>query len=600
MTTLPHILRNNFNEAPDRTSIVMLYPPLRGVQRDPQEQGAKRNPQEQGAKRNPHQVEEKISYRRLMQGAAGYARAFAEKGIRPGEVVILVLQHGADLVYSFFGAILHGAIPSILPFLTEKLSPERYQEDMTALISITRPAAVVTYPEFLPVVMGTLRAGDSVRAVLVSSDIQPAAEVDFAGLPGFERSPEDIVLLQHSSGTTGLQKGVALSHQAVLNQLTAYAGAIRLSADDTIVSWLPLYHDMGLIAGFIMPVLNRVPLVLMSPFDWVRAPYKLMQAVSEYRGTLAWLPNFAYNFCAQKIRERDLEGVDLSTWRLVINCSEPTRWESHQLFFKRFQPYGLRYEALVTCYAMAENVFAVTQSGLDAPVSVDEIDARTFITQRIAAPSTAAEDTLKMLSAGPAIPNTRLCVLAEHPAENGEKQAARQQLPDRQVGEIALRSDCMLTGYYQRKDVTRQAFYEGWFLTGDLGYMVGEEVYVVGRKKDLIIVGGKNIYPQDLETLANQVPGVHQGRVVAFGVYSPEMGTEEVVIVAEVDEEDPGERQRIEDAIRQRITRGSDVTLRYVQTVGPKWIIKTSSGKTARLANRDKYLAEFRAQNDEG
>jgi fatty-acyl-CoA synthase len=566
MSTLPRLLQQNDHEVPQQSAVILLF---------------------------SNQPEEQISYHRLMQGAAGYARAFANQGIQPGEVVILVLQHGIDLVYSFFGAILYGAIPSIMPFLTEKLSPERYQEDMTALISITQPAAIVTYPEFLPVVMGTLRAGDSVRAVLVSSEVYPENDPDLGSLPGFSRLPEDIVLLQHSSGTTGLQKGVALSHQAVLNQLAAYARAIRLSSQDVIVSWLPLYHDMGLIAGFIMPVLNRVPLVLMSPFDWVRAPYKLMQAVSKYRGTLAWLPNFAYNFCAQKIRERDLVGVDLSTWRLVINCSEPTRWESHQLFLNRFQSYGLRPEALVTCYAMAENVFAVTQSGVDGLVSVDEIDARAFVTRRIAVSSTEVGDTLKMLSAGPAISNTRMRIL-EIPPENGEKDPLRRQLADRQVGEIALISDCMLSSYYRREDATQRAFYQGWFLTGDLGYMVGDEVYVVGRKKDLIIVGGKNIYPQDLETLANQVPGVHQGRVVAFGIYSPEMGTEEVVIVAEVDEEDAGERQRIEDAIRQRVTRGSDVALRYVQAVGPKWIIKTSSGKIARLANRDKYLAEFR------
>ena len=571
MATLAHILRDNFIAEPDRNALVLLY---------------------------PRQPEERITYRNLLLGAAGYAQAFAEKGIQPGEVVVLVLQHGADLAYSFFGAILHGAIPSIMPFLTEKLSPERYQEDMTALIAITRPAAIVTYPEFVPVVQGTLRAGDSVRAVLVTDSIQPAAVLDFENLGGLARTAEDIVLLQHSSGTTGLQKGVALSHQAVLNQLACYAGAIRLSPEDTIVSWLPLYHDMGLIAGFIMPILNRVPLVLMSPFDWVRAPYKLMQAVTHYHGTLSWLPNFAYNFCAQKIRARDLEGVDLSTWRLVINCSEPTRWESQQLFLEHFKPYGLRPEALVTSYAMAENVFAVTQSGLDAPVSVDEIDARAFVTQRMAIPSTAAGDTLKMLSAGPTIANTQARIL-EIPPENGGASPARRQLPDRQVGEIALRSNCMLTGYYQRDDLTQKAFYEGWFLTGDLGYMVGSQVYVVGRKKDLIIVGGKNIYPQDLETLANQVPGVHQGRVVAFGVFSVETGTEEVVIVAEVDEPDPESRQRIEDEVRQRVTRGSDVSLRYVQTVGPKWIIKTSSGKIARLANRDKYIAEFGESSEE-
>ena len=578
-TTITQVLLDNARSHPDRIAITLL---------------------------TPHLPDEAITFLGLIDGAAGYAHALDQKGIQPGEVVVLVLQHGSDLVYSFFGAILHGAIPAIMPFLTEKLSPERYQEDMKALISITRPAAIITYSEFLPVVEGTLKAGDSVRSVLVTNKIglldpseqgQPRllAKDRWFHLRGLERSPGDTVLLQHSSGTTGLQKGVALSHQAVINQLESYAQAIHLSSSDVIVSWLPLYHDMGLIAGFIMPILNRVPLVLMSPFDWVRSPSRLMRAISDFHGTLAWLPNFAYNFCAQKIRSRDLEGIDLSSWRAVINCSEPMRWESQRLFLDRFQPYGFRPEALATCYAMAENVFAVSQGGIDEPAMVDEIDARSFIVDKVAVPVNEANaasgsssgasagtgiETIKMLSTGRPISNTRVQVLDEkhHP------------LPDRHVGEIALSSTCMLTGYYQRIDLTQKAFHNGWYLTGDLGYMLAGEVFVVGRKKDLIIVGGKNIYPQDLETLANNVPGVHPGRVVAFGIFNPEIGTEEVGMVAESDLLGADERQALEDEIRQRVTRGSDVALRYVQVVGPKWIIKTSSGKIARLACRDKFL----------
>ena len=531
------------------------------------------------------QPDQALSYAEFIRGAASYSQALAEAGIQPGDVVILVLQHGVDLIYSFWGAILHGAIPSIMPFLTEKLSPERYQEDMAALLKITQPAALVTYPEFYPVVMETLHAGDSVRAVLVTSAIQPKTGIDLPGLSGFTRRPEDIVLLQHSSGTTGLQKGVALSHQAVLNQLESYSQAIHLQPDDVVVSWLPLYHDMGLIAGFIMPVLWGIPLVMMSPFDWVRAPYRLMQAISRYQGTLTWLPNFAYNFCSQKIRARDLAGVDLSSLRGVINCSEPMRWESHQLFIDRFQPFGLRSEALKTCYAMAENVFAVSQGGFDGVVTVDEIDQKSFVTERVARPSDQVGETLKMLSAGKPIAETQVKVVDDH----------GRALADRQVGELAIRSHCMLTGYYRRDDLTHKAFMDGWYLTGDLGYMAGGEVYVVGRKKDLIIVGGKNIYPQDLEAIANQVPGVHPGRVVAFGVFNPETGTEDVAMVAEVDTDDEEAREQIADAIRQRVTRSSAVALRQVLVVGPRWIIKTSSGKIARPANREKFLAVMAA-----
>ena len=578
MPTFSHILRQAYAEAPERVAVHLLQ---------------------------NRQPDLPVTYRRLLGGAAGYARALEGAGVGPGEVVILILQHGEPLLHAFFGAILRGAIPSIMPFLTEKLTPEKYRQDLAALVEVIQPAAVVTYPEFAAEVRTALQgsAKDSVRAVLVSTAVREA-EPDFAAFPGLSRAETDVVLLQHSSGTTGLQKGVALSHRAVFNQLEDYAQAIRLTPQDVIVSWLPLYHDMGLIAGFILPILSRAPLVLMSPFEWVRAPYKLMQAVSRYRGTLTWLPNFAYNFCAQKIRDRDLEGVDLSSWRAVVNCSEPMHWKSHQLFLQRFALYGLRPDALATCYAMAENVFAVTQGGVDAPVVVDEVDERALLAERIAVPLSLAgrppmagggwaggegrrEDharpTLRLLSAGRPMPNTRVRVL----------DSQQRDLPERRIGEIALQSHCMLTGYFRRDDLTAQAFHEDWYLTGDLGYLAGGELYVTGRKKDLIIVGGKNIYPQDLERLAGEVPGVHPGRVVAFGVFDEEAGTEEVVVVAEVETDDEAGRARMAEAIRERVTRGADVTLRLVRLVGPRWLLKTSSGKIARLANRDKYLAEL-------
>lgn len=527
-----------------------------------------------------------LTYDQLLCGASAYARTLEREGIQPGEVVVLILQHGEDLVYSFWGAILHGAIPSIMPFLTEKLSPERYRADLSALISVTRPAAIVTYPEFEMEVRSALQEGDSVRSVVVSNRIEAQAEIGFPSLKGFQRKPEDIVLLQHSSGTTGLQKGVALSHQAVINQLDAYGKSLRIAEHDVIVTWLPLYHDMGLIAGFLMPILSGIPLVLMSPFDWVRAPYKLLQSISKYRGTLTWLPNFAYNFCAQKIRDRHIEDVDLSSLRAVINCSEPVRWESHIAFYERFKDYGVKLEMLQTSYAMAENVFGVTQSRLGSVPVVEEIDREAFMVERIAKSPFDGRPSMKMMSSGQPLENTQVKVIDKDGNE----------LPERVIGEVALKSDCMLTGYYNRPDITEKAFHGGWYLTGDYGYISDGEVFVSGRKKDMIIVGGKNIYPQDLEALTYEVPGVHAGRSVAFGMFDETQGTEEVVIIAEVDSEDAAEQQKIADAIRLHVTRNSAIALRYVKVVGPKWILKTSSGKTARSANKEKFLRELEDQ----
>ena len=524
-----------------------------------------------------------ITYDQLLHGADAYARTLEREAIRPGEVVVLILQHGQDLVYSFWGAILHGAIPSIMPFLTEKLSPERYRADLSALISVTKPAAIVTYPEFENEVRAALQEGDSVRAVVVTHRVEAQSDLDFASLRGFQRKPEDIVLLQHSSGTTGLQKGVALSHGAVFHQLKSYSKALSANENDVIVSWLPLYHDMGLIAGFLMPILSGIPLVLMSPFDWVRAPYKLLQSVSKYRGTLTWLPNFAYNFCAQKIRDRHIEGVDLSTLRAVINCSEPVRWESHSAFYERFHRYGLKFEALQTSYAMSENVFGVTQSRLGSVPVVEEIDREAFMVERVARSLVEGHSSMKMMSSGQPLENVKVKVVDE----------SGNEVSDCVIGELALQSDCMLTGYFNRPDLTEKVFRDGWYLTGDYGYISNREVFVSGRKKDMIIVGGKNIYPQDLEALSYEVPGVHAGRSVAFGMFDEAQGTEDVVIIAEVDSEDADEQQRIADAIRMHVTKNSAIALRFVKVVGPKWILKTSSGKTARSANKEKFLREL-------
>ena len=557
MPTFSDLLRAHYKTTPDNVSVIVLH----GGQPD-----------------------RPVSYRELIQGASGYVKTYAKNGIQPGDVVLLILQHGIDLLYAYYGAILHGAIPSIMPFLTEKLLPERYRADLAALVSVTQPTAIVTYRDFEAEIRAALKPGeDSVKALIVSDKVEEACLPDFDSFGGLRRKPEDIVLLQHSSGTTGLQKGVALSHQAVINQLTDYGNAIHLRDSDVFVSWLPLYHDMGLIACWLMPVLLGYPLVIMSPFEWIRAPYRLLQAVSRYKGTLSWLPNFAYNFCAQKIRDRDLEGLELSSWRAISNCSEPMRWESQNAFQERFQSLGLRSDAMTTCYAMAENVFAVTQGGIDSPAVFEDIDRDSLQIEKLARLSVPGKPSIRMLGAGKSIPNTSVSILDNK----------GHTLPDRHVGEVALKSNCMLIGYYHRPDANEKAFINGWYLTGDYGYLVQGELYITGRKKDLIIVGGKNIFPQDLELLAYEVPGVHAGRASAFGVFNETTGTEDVVLVAEVETTDQLEQQKIADGVRAAVTRGSAVALRYVHLVGKHWLVKTSSGKTARSANREKFLKEM-------
>ena len=261
--------------------------------------------------------------------------------------------------------------------------------------------------------------------------------------------------------------------------------------------------------------------------------------------------------------------------------------KSMHSFLETFADWGVKENTLQASYAMAENVFAVSQGGIGRPLSLDHIDSQILLTRQVAEACQENEHALKVVSAGRPLENTRLRVLDPQGAE----------LPERHIGEVALQSDCMLTGYYHRPDLAEKVFLDGWYLTGDLGYLADGELYITGRKKDLIIVGGKNIYPQDLDRLANETPGIHPGRVVAFGIFDERAGTEEVILIAEAEHSsslEPQAAAHLADEIRRRVTAGSDIALRYVEIVGKNWLIKTSSGKIARRANHEKYLSEFR------
>jgi fatty-acyl-CoA synthase len=521
-----------------------------------------------------------LSRAEFFSAARVAADGIVEAGVGPADLAILVQRDVAALAMCFFGASLLGAIPSIMPFQTEKLHPDRYRAAMSALIDLSEPRAVITESTLLDDVTALLPDGGPRLVSLDRADL-----LDAAHPPAVDRviDPESIALLQHSSGTTGLQKGVALAHRAIFEQIERYGAALAFSEADVVVSWLPLYHDMGLIAGFLLPLLGGARLVLMNPLDWVRAPHMLLRAISDHGGTLCWLPNFAYNFCAQKIRDDDLADVDLGLMRAFVNCSEPIYAQSHDQFAQRFAPCGVERSMLHTSYAMAEAVFAVTQSELGTPASVDVVDRAALHAEGEASPAAGREATHRVVSSGRPILGMGVRVL----------DADRASLPDRRVGEIAIRSTHMLTGYYRRPEETERAFHEGWYLTGDMGYVADGEVYVLGRKKDLIIVGGRNIYPRDLETLVSAVEGVHPGRVVAFGVPNPQRGTEDVAVVAELADGvgADGDGRQIAADIRRAVAAGTDIMVRHVELVPRGWLVKTSSGKVARAANRDRFLA---------
>jgi len=505
------------------------------------------------------------------------ARALARLGVEQGDLVILVMSPSLDLIRAFLAVAHLGAVPSIFSFLTPKLDPATWRQGARRLVTEARARAVITSAEF-DADLRPLFSGERCRVIEVASLFaagEAAPEID---LEGGERT----ALVQFSSGTTGLQKGVSISHRAILNNVRARTRVFALSPDDVVVSWLPLYHDMGLISGLILPLLTGIRSVLFSPFEWVRRPGRLLQLVHEHRATLCWMPNFALNHSVRSIRERELQGIDLSCWRLLVNGSEPVRQDSIRRFVARFAPYGFAADAMAAAYGLAENTVGVSASPIGRPPSVDWVDLRQLQHRGNAVQRPpAAEDSTPIIDCGRPYPGTEVIVV----------DAEGQPLPDRRVGEILIRGDSLFSGYHRRPTLTASSFTDDWFHTGDLGYLAAGHLHICGRTKDLMILAGRNIHPQDVEAIANDIARLRPGRTVAFSLPDDRLGSEAIVLICEPRSPlDTAERDDIEKHLRRELVRRLDLVPRTVAFVDSGWVIKTPSGKLARAANRDKWL----------
>ncbi|MBI4659121.1 MAG: AMP-binding protein [Verrucomicrobia bacterium] len=523
---------------------------------------------------------EAFSYAQVVDRASEWTALYLDRGLKASSRVVILLQHSLDLYAAYLGALLGGMVPVMFAFPSPKFSEEEYFKTFPELIKNATPELIVSFAEL----RNKLAANLSGKvAVCVPSDVAGVRPV----LIPVGCSADQTAFLQYSSGTTGLKKGVAISHRALLWQIDQYAAAIDLQADDVIVSWLPLYHDMGLICCFFLPVLTGTPLVAMSPFDWVSRPVMLLRALTDYAGTLCWLPNFAYNFMAKNVSDRDLEGINLESVRGLVNCSEPILTESHRVFLKRFTPCGLKPEALAGSYAMAENTFAVTSGGFGHPLRYDCIDQSKLASSFEAAPVPPIHPKAQlMVCSGRILPETAVEIVSK----TGEV------LPDRYIGEIVVQSPCLFQEYYRNPEATALSVHGGKFRTGDLGYLADGHLFVTGRKKDLIIIAGKNLYPQDIEAVVNEVEGVVHGRCVAFGLANAEKGTEELIILAETKQTDAQIRAAIEQEIYERVASQTETVPGDIRLVDHMWLLKSSSGKIARSGNRQRYLEVLRDQ----
>lgn len=518
-------------------------------------------------------------------GFIGRARAQAQilhaHGIGAGDTVILIMPQGIQLMAAFAGAMLLEAVPAILAYPSFKMEPAKYRFGLAGVSANLKARLVLIDASFPDELLGHLNLGE--QCAIVRAD---AGKTNSLFHPSVPRNGDRLAFIQHSAGTTGLQKGVALSHAAVLRQLSHLVPALRLTEQDRIYSWLPLYHDMGLIACFMLPMVCHVPVVMQSPTTWVMRPGAMLQLIAQHRCTLSWIPNFTLQFLARRVSAEEREGLDLSCLRALINCSEPVRPNSMDEFVRVYGECKLQPDVLQSSYAMAETVFAVTQSGMDDQKGCVRIwlDPNSFSHEKMARP--VAADTpgaYCFVSSGRCLPGSQVRIVSE----------TGGALPEGRVGEILISSDSLLDGYYNRPDLTQKALREGWYWSGDLGFYIDGELFVIGRKKDLIIVAGKNIYPQDIEEIVCSHPQIYDGRAVALGIYNEDLGTEEIVVVAEVRrEEDLADQDSIESTVRLQITAELGVAARAIYLKPPRWVVKSTAGKPARSTTREKLLAE--------
>jgi fatty-acyl-CoA synthase len=523
---------------------------------------------------------ETVTFGEFRHRARLHAAVLQEQGVESGDRLVILMPQSIAAMVSFTAAMMLGAVPAFLAYPNFKVEPAKYRSGLAGVTANLSAKAVVIDPDFPQEMLDCVALGAETTLIRAAT----ADDGNHTGvLPDLTRvAPHSLAFIQHSAGTTGLQKGVALTHAAVLRQIEHLAQALRIDpARDRIYSWLPLYHDMGLIACFMLPMICHVPVVMQSPIDWVMQPESMLQIIAESKCTLAWMPNFAFQFVSRRTPQKRWADYDLSSLRLLINCSEPVRASSMREFQTAF---NVGSGVLQSSYAMAENVFAVSQSDIDAAPNTIWIDGQQYRTaHRIVAVPQEAPGAISFTSSGRLLPNQHVRILSDSGATE----------PEDSVGEIAIQSDCLFTGYYNRPDLTAEAFLDGWYRTGDLGFLLEGELYVVGRKKDLLIVGGENIYPQDIEEIVSAHPAIHDGRAIAMGIYNPEIGTEDIVVVAEVENQEMlAQTSEIEQQIRSSIVAALGIAVKMIFLKPPKWIVKSTAGKPARSTTREKLLRE--------
>jgi len=523
-----------------------------------------------------------FSHGGVERASARFGGAMQAMGLKKGDRVALILPDNADFVFAFLGAVRAGIVPVPIYPPTGLGKLAGYLDNTLHIVERSGAKVLITSSE-IKLMLGTIaQKAPALQKVVAVEPVRTAKEE----LKPAKVTLDDVCFLQFTSGSTSRPKGVTLTHANLAANVRSIM-QLGLGVRDTIdsgVSWLPLYHDMGLIGFVIAPIYHKNTITFLPPLLFLKRPARWLDAISRHRGTVSFGPNFAYALCVKRIKESEMKGLDLSSWRVAGCGAEPIRAENLRAFAEKFSSVGFSEKAFVCCYGMAESTLAISFSKLGTGVNVDTVEGDKLWSAHKAEPAAeGSERAAPIVQCGGAFPDHDIQVFAP------DDEEGKTPLGEREVGEIRLRGPSVMQGYWSEPDLTKRAFAGGWLRTGDLGYLANGLVHICGRSKEVIIVNGRNYYPQDLEWEAGGVTGVRKGNVIAFGTMKPTGDRERVVLVFETMVSGDEAINKLKGEVRTAVQQGIGLTIDDVVAVKVGVLPKTSSGKLQRGKARELY-----------
>ena len=514
----------------------------------------------------------------LRHDALGMAHRLVAAGIRPGDRVALIAETCAEFAASFFGTIYAGAWPVPLPLPTSFGGRGAYIDQIRVQLGSSDPRLVLS-SEGLHSIVAEAASACGVEALDWTT--LAARQVPEGELP--QAMPDDIAYLQYSSGSTRFPHGVAVSHRGLLNNLAAHAHGMELTATDRCISWLPWYHDMGLVGCFLSPVANQVSVDYLATEDFARRPLSWLDLITRNTrngGTsISYSPTFGYDICARRIgSQQDMTRFDLSGWRLAGNGADMIRPDVMQAFVDALAVAGFKASAFLPSYGLAEATLAVSIMPPGEGIITDLVEE----TRLSGVPDAQGDRPVRY----------RAIVNCGRPVKDMAVEVRDDDgavLGDRRIGRIYCSGPSVMVGYFRDEEATAACLKDGWLDTGDMGYMAAGYIYIVGRAKDMIIINGKNHWPQDIEWAIEQLPGFKAGDIAAFAITTPG-GEEAPAVLVQCRTTDMAERAALREAIRDKVRAITGMHC-VVELVPPKTLPRTSSGKLSRSKARNLYLS---------